>query len=286
MKKICTAFVSLILLLSLAFAALASPVTVLNRGQTIDFPQDANLMKIYVLKIFARDCILVQAGGQNMLVDCGGTDYGKLYVEPFLKEIGVDHIDIAVNTHPDEDHIGGFFSLIDLVAVDKFYTCFPEVFCTLQTQFLALAEEKGLPVEWVTEDTDLSFGGISIWTIQDLTNPKKANPCSLVMHLTFGNSTALLLADVTTESMDNFVEIKGEAMRADVVKMPHHGINTPSRTTMECIQPQFAVITHWRHEITNRTVSRLREYKVPMKFSGEGIVEMVTDGESWMVCQR
>lgn len=285
MKKIFSRLVLMVLLFSLTLTAYASPITVLGKGEMPSFSDDAEVMKIYFFNIFARDSFLVQCGGKNMLIDCGEMDYGRLYIAPSLKALGVDHIDVAVNTHPDDDHIGGFFSLVDLIPIDKFYTCFPADYCDLQRDFLKLAEKKNIPVEWITEDTDLSFGGISIWTFQNLSYPKSPNACSLVMHLTYGESTAILLSDIPYEIHHILAAEKGDALRADLIKVPHHGYNTPCLDLMDCIQPKYAIITHWRYEKIMKTVSMLSSRGCPTVFSAEGIVEFSTDGNEWQMRQ-
>ena len=286
MKKQLSTCIAVLIVLSTLLTAYASPVTVLKDGQTPAFHEDAELMKIYVFKIYARDCILVQCGGKNMLIDCGEMSYGELYIAPALKALGVDHIDYAVNTHPDDDHIGGFFTLVDLIPIDTYYTCFPEDYCVLQTQFLELARSKGIQVEQITRETDLSFGGISIWTFQDLTYPDSPNGCSLVMHMTYGDSKAIFLADIPYDVHHSLASEKREALKADIIKTPHHGCNTPCYDLMDYILPEYGVITHWRHKYTKGTASVLAHYQCAVGYSAEGIIECVTDGREWQVCQH
>ena len=286
MKKSLLICLAVLIALSALFTACASPVTVLEDGQTPAFDEDAELMKIYFFKIYARDCFLVQCGGKNMLIDCGEMGYGETYIAPALKALGVDHIDYAVNTHPDDDHIGGFFTLVDLIPIDTYYTCFPEDYCDLQSRFLPLARSKGIRVEQITPETDLSFGGISIWTYQNLAFPDSPNACSLVMHMTYGDSKVIFLADIPYDVHHSLASEKREALKADIIKTPHHGCNTPRADMMDYIRPEFGVITHWRHEYTRGTAQVLSRYRCDVAYSAEGIIECVTDGREWQVCQH
>lgn len=285
MKKILPAILALLMALSAFLSASASPVKVLGDGETPSFDKDAELMKIYFFNIYARDSFLVQCGGRNMLIDCGEIGYGEQFIAPALKTLGVDHIDWAVNTHPDDDHIGGFFSLAELIPIDTFYTCFPEDYCDLQSEFLSLARQKGIRVEQVTPKTNLSFGGLSIWTYQDHAAPDSPNACSLVMHLTYGKSKVILLADIPYDVHHRLAAAKKNALKADIIKVPHHGYNTPCSDLMDYIRPEYAVITHWRYEKIMKTVEALSRYDCPVLFSAEGIIECVTDGKEWQIRQ-
>lgn len=71
-----------------------------------------------------------------MLIDGGNTgDSGKLI--QYLKNIGVEKIDIIIATHPHEDHIGGLSEIIRKFETGKIYM--PKV----QANTLALRENAG-----------------------------------------------------------------------------------------------------------------------------------------------
>lgn len=53
------------------------------------------------------DGILVQAGGEDFLIDAGRAEEGPNVVD-FLKSRGVDSLDGIVVGNPDANHIGGF----------------------------------------------------------------------------------------------------------------------------------------------------------------------------------
>ncbi|TNJ63515.1 MBL fold metallo-hydrolase [Paenibacillus hemerocallicola] len=67
------------------------------------------------------DSIVVQSpDGKTMLIDAGTPAVGPQVVT-YLDRLGIDKIDIAVNTHPHPDHIGGFESVFRAKTVDLFY---------------------------------------------------------------------------------------------------------------------------------------------------------------------
>ena len=63
-------------------------------------------MKVTFLDVGQGDCTLIQAGGQNMVMDVGNNDQGERVVS-YLKEQGIGKLDYLLLSHPDADHIGG-----------------------------------------------------------------------------------------------------------------------------------------------------------------------------------
>lgn len=75
------------------------------------------MLKIHVIDAAHGDCILLDFEHTKILIDCGP-------FKPFLTRRNVRNnlknligseqkIDLAIVTHNDDDHIGGFESLID-----------------------------------------------------------------------------------------------------------------------------------------------------------------------------
>jgi competence protein ComEC len=68
------------------------------------------------------DSILIGHDEHYALIDGGGnamsvTDTGEYVVVPYLKSLGINHLDYCINTHPDADHIGGLFAVVDQLEV-------------------------------------------------------------------------------------------------------------------------------------------------------------------------
>lgn len=265
-------------------AAQAAPVKEIGPEEQHDFDTQTPLMRVYFLNMTARDGILIVCGDETMLVDCGGNNYGKAYVQPKLKKLGIDHIDYAVNTHPDDDHVSGFLSLMELVPIGGFYTGFDANYNRYQREVTDAAKKYKVPIYTIDAKTELSFGGIHIETYQNM-NASTINGCSMIMHLTFGDSRMLLLADTPWDIQDEAAAAMGEGFRADIVKISHHGINTPTKEAFDAMAPQYAVITNGRTDNNQRTREFLQTENCPALFTPDGCVECITDGTHWTIRQ-
>ena len=73
-------------------------------------------MYVRFIDVGQADCILVQCGGETMLIDGGNRGDGTL-VAGYLQSLGVDAIDLLVNTHAHEDHLGGLAVVVEAIPV-------------------------------------------------------------------------------------------------------------------------------------------------------------------------
>ena len=85
---------------------------------------DDALMSMHVLNVGRADAILLESGNAYVLVD-GGTSGSGETVCRYLRQRGVQKLDLVVNTHPDEDHIGGLATVLKDFSVDRFFCSEP-----------------------------------------------------------------------------------------------------------------------------------------------------------------
>lgn len=77
-------------------------------------------LTVQFIDVGQGDCVLVQKGGLNLLIDAGGrpgefitgSGTGDQVVLPYLRRIGVKRLDALFITHPHEDHAGGAHAVL------------------------------------------------------------------------------------------------------------------------------------------------------------------------------
>ena len=71
-------------------------------------PQTGNCFA-FSPRVISSDCAILRFDGQVMMID-SSTHSEKMNnrIRTACQTIGVDHIDIAYNSHPHNDHIDGF----------------------------------------------------------------------------------------------------------------------------------------------------------------------------------
>ena len=144
-----------------------------------------------------------------MMVDCGHPDAGKDVVK-VLKALGIDHIDIFVNSHPHIDHLGAFPQIAQVCSIGQVYRSLVEYDTSYTRNFASTIEKKGIPVQMLAEGDGFLFGeNVRV----DVLWPEKGpveypknypgngatqflNDHSLALQLTFGESKLLLCGDL------------------------------------------------------------------------------------------
>ena len=82
--------------------------------------------EIEMLNVGNADAIIIRYFNNEgteyvVVIDAGNNRDGKKIVDQINKYTTQKFIDLAICTHPDDDHIGGFFYIIENMRIDKFW---------------------------------------------------------------------------------------------------------------------------------------------------------------------
>ncbi|TDK19969.1 DNA internalization-related competence protein ComEC/Rec2 [Luteimonas aestuarii] len=158
--------------------------------------------------------VLVRTARHALLYDMGpamphGFDAGEQVVSPALHALGVRRLDVAVVSHADADHVGGY---------DAVRRRFPVA--------VAFA-----PLEAAMAGTAPCLAG-SAWTMDgvrfeflhpDVHFPPFRNEASCVLRVAGEHGVVLLPGDIGEVVERTLARNQPDAVRADVVLMAHHG---------------------------------------------------------------
>jgi len=202
-----------------------------------------DLLRISFIDVGQGDCILIKtAEGNNILIDSGSLE-SKDKVLNYLEFENVDEIEYAFFTHPHADHIGAADEILKSIEIKNVYI--PNAVTTTQVYNRMLDElEKHESVVQAKSGQKISFDGIEI----DILSPIKdeyndLNKYSIVMKLTYGKNSFLLTGDATSENEVEMLE-KGLDLKADILKIGHHGSNTSTSSEfLTAVAPEVAVIS-------------------------------------------
>ncbi len=193
-------------------------------------------LSLHVIDVGQGDGLLLQAEGENLLVDAGSTDrnqVGRYQVIPLLQYYGVRELTCVV-THEDEDHISGVRELLSDqgtgIRIKALYL--PSVREDEKSEaYLALTElaaEAGVPVIELSEGMRLQKGALQLLCLhpEKESGYEEANERSVVLYLTYGAFTCLLNGDLEGEGEQRLLDYVGEeAMPLTLLHVAHHGSN-------------------------------------------------------------
>ncbi|MDP4089088.1 MAG: ComEC/Rec2 family competence protein [Bacillota bacterium] len=200
-------------------------------------------LKVHFIDVGQADSILIQQGENFMLIDAGNNADNET-VKNYLDKQGVKELQYFVGTHSDEDHIGSADYVINSFKVGKVY--FPKQTATTKTfkDFTAAVKAKGqgLTVPKVGETFKLGDAQCTVLA-PNSSSYKDDNDYSIVIKLTYGETSFLLTGDAEAASESEMLK-NGIDLRADVLKVSHHGSKTSSSEDfLKAVKPEYAVIS-------------------------------------------
>lgn len=264
------------------------------------FPPDVHSgeLEMTAIDVGQGDSLLLAfPDGKLMLVDGGGTlsfgrrvkpqmDIGEDVVSPYLWRRSIRKIDVVVMTHAHDDHAQGLPAVIENFHPAELWTgataasaAWMAVRSKAQSQKVSIREMRagrsfdfgGARVEIVSPPPDYAPG----------LSPK--NNDSLGMRITYGQRSILLTGDME-KPMEIRALAENEPLRADILKVGHHGSNTSSTESfLDAVSPTFALISDgfensFRHPHP-QVLERLAEHRtMVLRTDVQGLTTIRTDG--------
>ncbi len=244
-------------------------------------------LQVYFIDVGQADCTLIIQNGKSMLVDGGNVADGPDVVK-FIKSKNITTLDYVVATHAHEDHVGGLATVVDSFTVNKIYCPVDDYNSTCFDEFKdASNRQSGITI--CKKGDTWNVGGAKVNVVW----PKNAenedtNNTSIVFTLKFGKITYLFTGDAEKEVETKIVD-SGADIKADVLKVGHHGSNTSSSYYfLRTVMPQIAVISvgednsygHPHSEILDRYLQAEAQI---YRTDELGTVCVSTDGENVIV---
>ena len=193
------------------------------------------------------DSILVRdSTGYDILIDGGKPAAGPV-VLAFLRDLGVDDIDVMLATHADSDHIGGLIEILnalDLPVEAVFYNGYPGSTVTWNSFVTAVAEE-GIPLSPAQFPDSFTWGQM-VFTIYNpvagLSDPEQ-NDISVVAMMAFGQNQILFTGDISSVIETELLN-RGVSLTAQILKVAHHGSSgSSSGSFLAQVTPIYSVIS-------------------------------------------
>ncbi|MDR3552468.1 MAG: ComEC/Rec2 family competence protein [Clostridia bacterium] len=188
------------------------------------------------------DSIFIDCNGSTMLIDAGIPDMGSR-VTACLDRYGITKLDDVICTHPHDDHIGGIPLVLQSRQVSRIFM----TKATNNTQsfenLLTAISKKGLKATVPSPGQSYTLGGASFTVLAPTATYTDLNDMSIVIRLTYKGKSFLFTGDASFDSENDMLK-KGYNLKADVLKVGHHGSATASGAAfLKAVSPQYAVIS-------------------------------------------
>lgn len=209
------------------------------------------------LDVGHADAALVRTpDGTTFLIDGGDRsdyiDMGTRVVLPFLYANHTPRLDYVVMTHPDHDHGGGLYRVIERMPVGALLLGPEPSGRQLENDLIALCQRRGVTVRRLQRGDTIACGDALLETLHPPANRdvgERLNDNSLVLRFTWPGMSAVFAGDVETPGERL---IAAAPCSADVLKVAHHASDTSSSAPfLRAVAPKYAVIS-------TRTTGKLR----------------------------
>ncbi|BCC07832.1 hypothetical protein BCM0060_4095 [Bacillus cereus] len=212
------------------------------------------------LDVGQGDAILIRLpyDQEIYLIDTGGTirlnkeewqrkkhefSVGNDILIPYLQKEGIKKIDKLIVTHGDADHIGAAQELLSNITVKEVVFGRKEQEAILEKAVKKQALEKEVKISEVGEGESWRVNEAEFFVLAPTGKERSENNASIVLWAKLGRITWLFTGDLEEEGEKGLVATYPD-LRADVLKVAHHGSNTSSITPfLSAVQPNIAIIS-------------------------------------------
>jgi comEC/rec2 family protein len=173
--------------------------------------------------------LIITPKGKTILIDAGDEAHAKKVVS-YIREQGIEKLDLVIATHPDADHIGGMDKVIKNFDIDVF--AMPDV-SAKTNQYKQIQRElktKKMKATRLYQGDEVQIDDDIDFEILSPVKGKKyddTNEYSIVAKIVYKDTSFILMGDAT---MENEVDIINNIpdIDIDVLKLGHHGSSTSS----------------------------------------------------------
>lgn len=206
---------------------------------------------IYFLNVGQGDSIFLNLeNGNRILIDAGNVD-GRS-VEEIRKILPWYNrrIDLAIGTHADIDHVGGFTKIVKNFSVGKFLFSHLHTSKQVEKNLFDSIYNSNISTSTINRGAKISFEGSTdhidiLYPARSMhvTSDKDTNLFSIVAMVNVQNKKYLLTGDAPRSVELKLVTINDD-LKSDVLKVGHHGSRTSTDPIfLEKVSPNYAIIS-------------------------------------------
>lgn len=224
------------------------------------FPTPKKL-RINFIDVGQGDSTLIRTETNKViLIDSGGStasssfDVGNKVLLPYLLDRRIKKIDFIIVSHFDADHCQAFETVIDNINVRKVVVCKQSMITQEYLNIINKCKKKNIKIIVVERGDKLKIDKRAEFEIlhpgerflDDGKGGLNANAIVCKMNYKLNNGkifSILFTGDIEVEAEKELEQVYGKKLKADILKIAHHGSKTSSREEfIKLVSPKIALI--------------------------------------------
>jgi competence protein ComEC len=188
----------------------------------------------------------------NMLIDAGegqDADKGRWVIMPFLRSKGINTIDAIVLSHPDEDHVGGLYTIIKNFKVKNLFDNGMPTRSLAYANYIRAIKEENVFRRILKEGNQIKGYNALVYILHPptefLRNTRSdTNNNSLILKIIYKDIGILFCGDIEEEAMKRLIPY-GWILNSSIIKIPHHGADAKEEGELffREVNPKIAIIS-------------------------------------------
>lgn len=247
-------------------------------------------LKVHYIDVGQADATLFefQHEGENfnLLIDTG--NFNSSNALDYLLDLGVDHIDAVMITHPHADHVGQLDKILENISVDEVWMSG----YTITSQTFERAMETALNSNATYHEPRAGevydIGPLAI----EILNPAKIegdiHENCLSMRLTYGDISFVFTGDAEGKTEREMIN-SGMNLKAHILQLGHHGSETSNTPEfLQAVKPEvgiYSASTNNQYGHPHQSVlDRLESLGIQVYGTNtHGTIIVNTDGKSYEI---
>ena len=247
-------------------------------------------VSVHFIEVGQGDCELIIDHGEAILIDAGENDQGEKVVQ-YLRSHGVDHLKLAIGTHPHSDHIGGMDVVLKNIPTEELILPNVSAECVPTTrtyqEVLEAAEKNNVPITWAAPGMEYPVGEGVLSILGPVADDyTELNSWSVPARYQYQNTSFFFGGDMEKDAEKDLLD-SGQIVQSTVMKLNHHGSNTSNTEEfLRAVNPQAYVIEvglgNSYHLPSDKVIARLGTTPV-YRTDRDGTIVFGTDGTTLQV---
>ncbi len=217
--------------------------------------------QIQFIDVGQGESIFIENNKKYVLVDAGNNKDGNKLVK-YFQELGIDSFQYVIGTHAHEDHIGGMDNIIRTFPINHYYMPSPTVDNMTYQGVIKALQDKNIKLETPNIDSTFQVENTKFQILSITDDEEDLNNTSIILKVSYYNTTFLLMSDATEEIERNLLE---KDINSDVLKVSHHGSKYSSIAQfINKVHPKYAIIQvgknndyYFPHKVTLDKLERI-----------------------------